>query len=76
MFSFILALILAFTPRTYAWNVEKFTNLVVFGDSWSDAGRLHYFISHNGSVPPVGWIDDGVCSPQDIFAESWYLTTV
>ncbi|KAB8237665.1 uncharacterized protein BDW43DRAFT_297351 [Aspergillus alliaceus] len=25
----------------------------------SDAGRLHYFISHSGGAPPVGWIDNG-----------------
>ncbi|OJJ77745.1 hypothetical protein ASPBRDRAFT_111870 [Aspergillus brasiliensis CBS 101740] len=59
MFSFLFILGLALTPCAYAWNVPNLTHLVVFGDSWSDAGRLHYFLSHNGSVPPVGWIDNG-----------------
>ncbi len=39
----------------YAWRIPQFTDLVVFGDSWSDAGRLQYIIAHNGSMPPVGW---------------------
>ncbi|GKZ35742.1 hypothetical protein AbraIFM66950_006495 [Aspergillus brasiliensis] len=59
MFSFLFILGLAFTTSAYAWNIQNFTHLVAFGDSWSDAGRLHYFLSHNGSVPPVGWIDNG-----------------
>jgi phospholipase/lecithinase/hemolysin len=45
---------------TYAWNIPNFTNLVVFGDSWSDAGWLNYIIAHNGSLPPVGWTNNEV----------------
>ncbi|OAA55042.1 carbohydrate esterase family 16 protein [Niveomyces insectorum RCEF 264] len=31
-----------------------FDNLVAFGDSYSDDGRLAYYISNNGSAPPAG----------------------
>ncbi|KAI1075580.1 carbohydrate esterase family 16 protein [Whalleya microplaca] len=34
-------------------NIEV-ENLVVFGDSYSDEGRLAYFQSHNGTAPPAG----------------------
>jgi hypothetical protein len=40
-----------------SWNLERFTSLVVFGDSYSDDSRLGYFIENNGSAPPVGWVD-------------------
>lgn len=30
---------------------------MIFGDSYSDDSRLGYFISHNGSAPPTGWVD-------------------
>jgi phospholipase/lecithinase/hemolysin len=33
---------------------KAFQNLVAFGDSYSDDGRLGYYISHNGSAPPPG----------------------
>ncbi|KAG9002776.1 hypothetical protein FRB94_004723 [Tulasnella sp. JGI-2019a] len=32
------------------------TDLVTFGDSYTDEGRLGYFINHNGSAPPVGYV--------------------
>jgi len=35
-------------------NNFTFTNLVVFGDSYSDESRLAYFQTHNGSAPPPG----------------------
>ncbi|KAH8892920.1 hypothetical protein GQ53DRAFT_121299 [Thozetella sp. PMI_491] len=31
-----------------------FTHLVTFGDSYTDNGRLAYYIHHNGSAPPPG----------------------
>ncbi|KAI1655131.1 carbohydrate esterase family 16 protein [Daldinia decipiens] len=31
-------------------------NLVVFGDSYSDEGRLAYFQAHNGTAPPAGTV--------------------
>jgi len=37
------------------WNLSSFTSLVSFGDSYTDDSRLGYFISHNGSAPPVGY---------------------
>lgn len=40
-----------------AWPLKSFKTLVTFGDSYTDESRLNYFASHNGSAPPVGWID-------------------
>ncbi|KAL0636824.1 hypothetical protein Q9L58_004182 [Maublancomyces gigas] len=34
----------------------KIKNIVVFGDSYTDEGRLSYFINNNGEAPPVGYI--------------------
>lgn len=39
------------------WKLTKFKSLVTFGDSYTDENRLNYFSSHNGSAPPVGWVD-------------------
>ncbi|KAG9561461.1 SGNH hydrolase, partial [Aureobasidium melanogenum] len=40
-----------------SWGLKKFTSLVAFGDSYTDDSRLSYFGSHNGSAPPVGWVN-------------------
>ncbi len=32
----------------------SFANLVTFGDSYTDNGRLGYYINHNGHAPPPG----------------------
>lgn len=48
------------TSGSQNWNLKKFTSLVAFGDSYTDDSRLGYFISHNGSAPPVGWVDPAV----------------
>ena len=37
-----------------AWNLEKFKNHILFGDSYSDENRFAYFAAHNGSAPPTG----------------------
>ena len=29
-------------------------NLLVFGDSYTDQGRLGWFVAHNGEAPPAG----------------------
>jgi len=50
-----------------AWNLEQFTSLVVFGDSYSDDSRLGYFIANNGSAPPVGWVDPVVRVAKQLF---------
>ncbi|KAI1343248.1 carbohydrate esterase family 16 protein [Xylariaceae sp. FL0016] len=34
---------------------EEIKNLVVFGDSYTDEGRLSYFINNNGTAPPAGY---------------------
>ncbi|KAF2774137.1 GDSL lipase/acylhydrolase family protein, partial [Teratosphaeria nubilosa] len=44
-------------PASSKWNLKTFTSLVVFGDSYTDDNRLNYFSTHNGSAPPVGWVD-------------------
>ena len=66
MFSFAasLTLYLAFAlgnAQNSTWNVNRFKTLVTFGDSYTDENRLGYFISHNGSAPPVGWQQPVVC---------------
>lgn len=61
--------LLAFPALAAAWNLEKFTNLVVFGNSYTDESRWDYFASHNGSAPPVGWDEPVVCV-------SGYLSTM
>jgi len=43
--------------KSEAWSIKKFTSLVAFGDSYTDDSRLGYFASHNGSAPPVGWVN-------------------
>jgi hypothetical protein len=43
-----------------SWDLREFTSLVTFGDSYTDESRFGYFISHNGSAPPVGWVDPPV----------------
>ncbi|RDW91894.1 carbohydrate esterase family 16 protein [Coleophoma crateriformis] len=37
----------------HSW-VTDFSNLVTFGDSYTDESRLQYFQTHNGSAPPPG----------------------
>lgn len=39
------------------WKLKNFKSLVTFGDSYTDESRFGYFYSHNGSAPPVGWVD-------------------
>lgn len=39
---------------TAACGLKKFDNLVTFGDSYTDEGRLGYFINHGGEAPPAG----------------------
>lgn len=67
------------------WNLKKFTSLVAFGDSYTDDSRLGYFISHNGSAPPVGYDNPAVCvctwrhltvTLTDLIARTTMLLTV
>lgn len=45
----------AITAAATASNVSaSFSNLVTFGDSYTDNGRLGYYIDNNGSSPPAG----------------------
>lgn len=35
-------------------GLRKLENLVTFGDSWTDTGRMTYFLNNGGSAPPAG----------------------
>lgn len=37
-----------------ALDVSKIQNLVSFGDSLTDEGRLIYYVSNNWTMPPAG----------------------
>ena len=43
-----------------SWGLQNFTSLVAFGDSYTDESRYSYFSEHNGTAPPVGWVDPEV----------------
>jgi hypothetical protein len=46
-----------------AWRNARLNTLVTFGDSFTDEGRLGYFIGHDGEAPPVGWVGPRVGGP-------------
>lgn len=50
------ALLAASTAACASCTSKTFSNLVTFGDSYTDDGRLAYYISSNGSAPPAGTI--------------------
>jgi len=60
----LLLQVLVFAASAIAWpsnngwpskgGLACFTNLVTFGDSYTDESRLGYFITNNGSAPPPG----------------------
>lgn len=50
-----LASLVGIAHGSNGWDSRNFNTLVTFGDSYSDEGRLGYFINNNGSAPPVGW---------------------
>lgn len=35
-------------------GLRKLENLITFGDSWTDSGRMTFFLNNVGSEPPVG----------------------
>ncbi|KAL9079670.1 MAG: hypothetical protein Q9157_001446 [Trypethelium eluteriae] len=49
----------------HSWNLKNFTSLVAFGDSYTDESRFSYFYAHNGTAPPVGWVDPESFSASD-----------
>lgn len=51
--------IAATTTASFLGGVS-FDNLVTFGDSYTDNGRLPYYVANNGSAPPAG-----VLPPQE-----------
>lgn len=62
----LLGLEAALAESTQKWSIQDFKTLVTFGDSYTDDTRISYFINHNGSAPPVGWVEPIVCSPDII----------
>lgn len=55
MRDFILLLATTIVAGTRASCAAKpFENLVTFGDSYTDNGRLSYYITHNDTAPPAG----------------------
>ncbi|KAI4866486.1 carbohydrate esterase family 16 protein [Hypoxylon rubiginosum] len=51
----LFALFMGCVPsRCCGSGTSKIDNLIVFGDSYSDEGRLEYFLSHNNTPPPPG----------------------
>lgn len=43
-------------------NLDDFSTLVTFGDSYTDESRGLYFSDHGGEKPPAGWEGEIVCS--------------
>lgn len=41
---------------TSAYGSRLFENLITFGDSYTDDGRLTYYADNNGSAPPAGYL--------------------
>ncbi|PWY65620.1 SGNH hydrolase [Aspergillus sclerotioniger CBS 115572] len=57
LFYYLLLLFLGLAHAHQNWGPSKFTTLVTFGDSYTDDTRVSYFYNHNGSAPPVGWVE-------------------
>src|SRR5690554_1062682 len=51
---FTLATLLPFVAAASCGPLKKFSNLVTFGDSYTDEGRLGYYIGNDGQAPPAG----------------------
>ncbi|KAH6682112.1 acetyl esterase [Plectosphaerella plurivora] len=50
----LATLALASVAAASSCGLRKLENLVSFGDSWTDTGRLGYFGNNNGNAPPAG----------------------
>lgn len=50
----LLAATLAAASASSSEPKREFTDLVTFGDSYTDEGRLAWFEAHNGTAPPPG----------------------
>lgn len=51
---FLLLVVGAIMAPTGTYGSGLFENLVTFGDSYTDDGRLAYYIENDGSAPPPG----------------------
>jgi hypothetical protein len=65
---------------TNPWSIKNLKSVVTFGDSYTDESRVVYFIDHNGTAPPAGWIEPVVSlyiiccrSPRAIWSHFWHL---
>ncbi|KAI2780512.1 carbohydrate esterase family 16 protein [Daldinia loculata] len=56
LYTHLLALLPGIATGTSIRNIKGVENLVVFGDSYSDEGRLAYLQAHNGTAPPAGTV--------------------
>ncbi|KAI9374599.1 hypothetical protein BJX61DRAFT_532241 [Aspergillus egyptiacus] len=45
----------ALAQPSHHWGPRPWKSLVTFGNSYTDEGRVEYFLNHNGDSPPVGW---------------------
>lgn len=53
---FLILLLGGFTVGIHGYARHRIQNLVVFGDSYTDEGRLGYFLGTGGVAPPPGTI--------------------
>ncbi|OCK86026.1 carbohydrate esterase family 16 protein [Lepidopterella palustris CBS 459.81] len=52
-----LTITIAIAHPKDSWSLKQFKSFVAFGDSYTDEDRILYFATHNGSAPPVGWVE-------------------
>ena len=64
--------------RQGGWRADGFKSLVTFGDSYTDETRLGYFLSHNNTAPPIGWVQPIVSSKLSLLmlAFSWEFLAI
>lgn len=68
-----LALASISSATSQVWELNEFTSLVSFGDSYTDDSRLKYFVDNNGSAPPIGWVNPAVSKYQLSMLSRWIL---
>lgn len=52
----LISFVVPVALTTGAFGSDLFENLVTFGDSYTDDGRLTYYAANNGSAPPAGYL--------------------
>ncbi|KAF2104060.1 GDSL lipase/acylhydrolase family protein [Rhizodiscina lignyota] len=66
----VISFVCASLEKSDSWNLGHMKSLVTFGDSYTDIERLSYLINHNGSLPPIGWVQPQT-SPASDGGRSW-----